>query len=122
MSRDGCVALPRGVMALFVIVVFPDHNHFFDCITGYESRHTYTQTIKLCPLDVCVCQFQMNERISFKFSHYKLYSYKNVLHIREIHLITSRAAEMQRTRVPLKSSHNINSLCDSHNPEPFEHI
>ena len=29
-------------------------------------------TIKLCPLDVYVCQFQMHERISFKFSHYQL--------------------------------------------------
>ena len=32
----------------------------------------YTETIKLCPLDVYVCQFQMYERISFKFSHYQL--------------------------------------------------
>ena len=32
---------------------------------------SYTQTIKLCPLDVYVCQFQMYERISFKFSPYK---------------------------------------------------
>ena len=32
----------------------------------------YTETIKLCPLDVYACQFQMYERISFKFSHYQL--------------------------------------------------
>ena len=32
----------------------------------------YTETIKLCPLDVYVCQFQMYESISFKFSHYQL--------------------------------------------------
>ena len=32
----------------------------------------YTQTKKLCPLDVYVCQFQMYERISFKYSPYKL--------------------------------------------------
>ena len=32
----------------------------------------YTETIKLCPLDVSVCQFQTYERISFKFSHYQL--------------------------------------------------
>ena len=32
----------------------------------------YTETIKLCPLDVYVCQFPMYERISFKFSHYQL--------------------------------------------------
>ena len=31
----------------------------------------YTETIKLSPLDVYVCQFQMYERISFKFSPYK---------------------------------------------------
>ena len=45
----------------------------------------YTETIKLCPLDVYVCQFQMYERISFKFSPYKLWSFKNDLHLRVIH-------------------------------------
>ena len=31
MSRDGCVALPCGAMVClrFVIVVFPDHTHYF---------------------------------------------------------------------------------------------
>ena len=38
----------------------------------YMYRTKYTETIKLCPLDVYVCQFQINERISFKFSHYQL--------------------------------------------------
>ena len=32
----------------------------------------YTETIKLCPLDVYVCQFQLYERILVKFSHYTL--------------------------------------------------
>ena len=33
MSRDGCVALRRGAMGLseVVIVVFPDHTHYFKC-------------------------------------------------------------------------------------------
>ena len=35
-------------------------------------RNIFTQTIKLYPLDVYVCQVQMYERISFKFSPYKL--------------------------------------------------
>ena len=34
--------------------------------------YIYTETIKLCPLDVYVCQFQMYERISFKISNYSL--------------------------------------------------
>ena len=36
------------------------------------SQMKYTETIKLCPLDVDVCQLQMYERISFKLSHYQL--------------------------------------------------
>ena len=32
----------------------------------------YTETIKLCPLYVYFCQFQMDKRISFKFLPYKL--------------------------------------------------
>ena len=28
-SRDGWVALPRGAVGLFVIVVFPDHTHYY---------------------------------------------------------------------------------------------
>ena len=35
-------------------------------IHGYVSE-LYTETIMLCPLNVYVCQFQMDERISLKF-------------------------------------------------------
>ena len=52
----------------------------------------YTGTIKLCPLDVYVCQFLMYERISFNVLHYKLLSFRNAIHLNEIHLITNRAA------------------------------
>ena len=38
---------------------------------SFMLRGIYTETIKLCPLGVYVCQFQMDERISFKFSPYK---------------------------------------------------
>ena len=42
MSRDGCVALPRGAMGFlrFVIVVFPDHTHllfFYRYINGRKK-------------------------------------------------------------------------------------
>ena len=40
--------------------------------SGPQMARLYTETIKLRPLDVYVCQFQMYERISFKFSHYQL--------------------------------------------------
>ena len=40
-------------------------------VTNLCGQSIYTETIKLCPLDVYVCQFQMYERISFKFSHYQ---------------------------------------------------
>ena len=46
------------------------------------QANIYTETIKLCPLFVYVCQFQMYERISFKFSHYQLLSFKKVLQLR----------------------------------------
>ena len=42
------------------------------CYKTYTLKNIYTETIKLCPLDVYVFQFQMYERISFKFSHYKI--------------------------------------------------
>ena len=78
----------------------------------------YTETIKLCPLDVYVCQFQMYERITFKFSHYQLWSFRNVFHLKTIHLVISRAADKAaNTSTPKIKSHNINSLCDHHNPE-----
>ena len=43
MSRDGCVALPRGAMGFlgFVIVVFPDHTNllfFYRYINGKKKR------------------------------------------------------------------------------------
>ena len=83
----------------------------------------YTQTKKLRPLDVYVCQFQMYERISFKFSPYKLLSFKNDLRLRVIHLIISAAADKAVNTSVLKiKSHNINSLCFRHNPKPFKHI
>ena len=85
----------------------------------------YTETIKLCPLDVYVGQFQIYERISFKFSHYQLWSFKNIMHLRDIHLIVSRAADKVANTSTLKiKSHNINNLCVSHNPKlqaHFEH-
>ena len=83
----------------------------------------YTETIKLCPLDVYVCQFLMYERISFNFLHYKLLSLRNVMHLNEIHLITSRAADNSENTSTLKiKSHNINSLCVHNNSEQFKHI
>ena len=88
-----------------------------------HSLCKYTETIKLCPLDVYVCQFQMYERISFKFSHYQLLSFSNGLHLRDIHLIIGRTADKATNTSTLKiKSHNINSLCVRHNPEPFKHI
>ena len=48
---------------------------------------------------------------------------RNVLHLTEIHLMISRAAEKAANKCTLKmKSHNINSLCDCHNQELFEHI
>ena len=83
----------------------------------------YTETIKLCPLDVYVCQFLMYERISFNFFNYKLLSFRNVMHLSKIHLILSRAADSSENTSSLKiKSHNINSLCVHHNCEPFKHI
>ena len=65
----------------------------------------------------------MDERISFKFSPYKLWSFRNDLHLRVIHLIISRVAEKAANTSTLKiKSHNINSLCVPHNPQPFKHI
>ena len=85
--------------------------------------YIYTEIIKLCPLGVYICQFQLYERISFKFSHYQLLSYRNVLHLRDIHLIISRATDKAANTSTFKiKSHNINSLCTRHNLEPFKHI
>ena len=72
----------------------------------------YTETIKLCPLDVYVCQFQMYERISFKFSPYNLQLFKNDLHLRVIHLIIRVAADKAANTRTLKiKSHTINRIC-----------
>ena len=87
-----------------------------------KSVTKYTETIKLCPLDVCVCQFQMYERISFKFSHYQLCSCSTDLHLKDIHLIISTAADKAVNTSTLKIKSHINSLCVRHNPEPFKHI
>ena len=87
------------------------------------NEEKYTETIKLCPLDVYVCQIQMYERISFKFSHYQLLLFRNVLHPRDILLIISRAADKEANTSNLKiKSHNINSVCVRHNPELFKNI
>ena len=88
-----------------------------------SSLVLYTQTKKLCPLDVYVCQFQMYERFSFKFSHFKLWLFKNDLHLRVIHLIISVAAYKAVNTSTLKiKSNNINNLCVRHHPEPLKHI
>ena len=86
------------------------------------SSGIYTETIKLCPLDVDVCHLQMYERISFKLSHYQLWSLGNVLHLQEILLLINRAADKAANTSTLKiKSHTINSL-RVHNPKPFKHI
>ena len=42
------------------------------------------------------------------------------MHLNEIHLITSRAADNSENTSTFKiKSHNINSLCVHHNAEPF---
>ena len=67
--------------------------------------------------------FQMYERISFKFSPYKLKSFRNDLHLRATHLIIRVAADKAVNTSTLKiKSHNTNSSCVRHNPEPFKHI
>ena len=88
----------------------------------FWAQNTYTETIKLCPLDVYACQFQMYEPISFKFSPYKLWLFGNNLLLRVIQLIVSVAADKAANTSTLKiKSHNINSLC-VHNPKAFKHI
>ena len=65
----------------------------------------------------------MYERISFNFLHYKLLSFRNSMHLNEIHLLTSRAVANTENTSTLKiKSHNINSLGVHHNFEPFKHI
>ena len=65
----------------------------------------------------------MYKNISFKFVHYKLLSFRNVMHLNKIHLIASGAAANSENTSTLKiKSHNINSLGVHHNYEPFKHI
>ena len=65
----------------------------------------------------------MYERISYNFLHYKLLSFRNIIHLNKIHLITSRAADNSENTSTLKTkSHNINSLGVHHNFEPLKHI
>ena len=97
-------------------------NNQTDIIEAFNSTSRYTETIKLCPLDVYVCQFQIYERISFKFSHYTLRLFSNGLHLRDIHLIISRAADKAAKTSTLKIKSHINRLCVRHNPKPFKHI
>ena len=73
----------------------------------------YTETIKLCPLVVYVCQFQMYERNSFKFSHYQLWLFRNVLHLIDIHLIISRAADKAANTSTLKVKVTTSIACVS---------
>ena len=42
LSRDCCVALPRGAMGLsaFVIVVFPDHTHYFSYMRKTKAQNS----------------------------------------------------------------------------------
>ena len=65
----------------------------------------------------------MFERISFKFLHYKLLSFRNIMHSNKIHLIPSGTADNSENTGTLKiKSHNINSLSVHQNVEPFKHI
>ena len=65
----------------------------------------------------------MYEHIPFKYSHYKVWSFSNVMHLHEIHLIISSLADNAAKRSSLKiKSHNINSFCVRHNVELFKHI
>ena len=97
--------------------------YFLSCLDQTINKRIYTETIKLCPLDVYVCQFLMYERSSFNFLHNTLIPFRNVMHLNEFHLISSRAADNSENMSTLKiKSHNINSLCVHHNSEQFKHI
>ena len=64
----------------------------------------------------------MYERVSFKFSHNQLWLFSNGLHLSDIHLIISRAADKAANTSTLKIKSHINSLCVRNIPEPFKHI
>ena len=51
-SRDGCVALPRGAMGLFVILVFPDHTHLLFTINSLYTGNPLTSTFITEDLDL----------------------------------------------------------------------
>ena len=76
--------------------------HFLVRLVWVFAAQRYTETIKLCPLDVYVFQFQIDERISFKVTPYKRWSFRNDLHPRVIRLIISRAAEKAANTSTLK--------------------
>ena len=60
----------------------------------------------------------MNSFLSL--SHYQLWQLRNVIHLNEMHLIISRAADNAgNMSAPKIKSHNINSLCAPPNPKPF---
>ena len=64
----------------------------------------------------------MYKRISFKFTHYQLLLFSNILHLKEIYLIIGRAADKAANMSTLKIKSHINSLRVQHTPEPFKHI
>ena len=55
---------------------YPDEN--IELTLMHVLKNKYTETIKLCPLDVYVCQFQMYERISFNF-HYTIFNHLEMI-------------------------------------------
>ena len=82
-SYGEAVLMPTRSWTQYTLGTLCHNKHGITYISKAKSRYRqvlqgigpysmYTQTKKLCPLDVYVCQFQMYERISFKFSPYKL--------------------------------------------------
>ena len=80
MSRDGYVTLPRGAMDLwiclrFVIVVFPDHTHYFGnpttrhhCETLYRSENHNCESLCLVLILVSIF-FPILKLIIMKFDN-----------------------------------------------------
>ena len=62
------VALPDGDLGWSAVCDCGISQSFSLILFCKRQIRKYTETIKLCPLDVYVCQ--MDERISFKFSPY----------------------------------------------------
>ena len=82
-SYGEAVLMPTRSWTQYTLGTLCHNKHGITYISKAKSRYRqvlqgigpysmYTQTKKLCPLDVFVCQFQMYERISFKFSPFKL--------------------------------------------------